>query len=108
MNIYTLVLADNESGKSPYPIHVNEDGTVGRQDFWEELRGILSGVPEYLLGFQDVLSVNAVDLPFNLWLPEVDQAIGMFPVFLDNDYGEVWTHARPVSQVRVVESDQPS
>jgi hypothetical protein len=73
----------------PYPFHIDDDGSVLRQDFWR-------GEPARLLGFQSTQE-HRVDLFAHEWLATTDEAPeGWYPVFQDSD-GGIWAHAYPVS-----------
>lgn len=76
----------------PYPLHVNLNGDVLRQDYWQ-------GEPTALIGFQLDESVQTVDLLTSAWFNgEPDSAVGMFPVFMGRD-GNFYTDLRPVAKV---------
>lgn len=92
----TLNFAEMPSGKLPYPYHVLPDGQIGRQDVWK-------GDPARLAGFQRDLGVNnlfinTVDLALADFLADPDQAVGMYPVFIDAD-GDMGTYTLPVDSV---------
>lgn len=72
----------------PYPYHVNEDGSIARQDFWR-------GEPARLLGFQVKADEQVVDVFAAEWLSDDVNVDGMYPVFMDAD-GTIWNHAFPV------------
>lgn len=74
----------------PYPYHIEEDGKVGRQDFWR-------GTPYSLIGFQrgrrEVVVLAAED-----FVRDPDKALGLCAVFLDED-GSIWADTRPITKV---------
>lgn len=72
----------------PYPFHIEDDGSVARQDFWR-------GEPARLAGFQRTEEQH-VDVFAADWLADDSiDVTGMFPVFIDAD-GGMWNHAMPV------------
>lgn len=79
----------------PYPWHIENDGAVGRQDFWH-------GTPSRLVGFQTG-DVQRVTLTTEAWMAgDADAAVGLHPVFVDDD-GDMWNDERPVTSVGVSE-----
>lgn len=66
------------SGVSPYPYFIEENGDVGRQDFWK-------GNPLKLLGFSDTREVGKILLSFEDFRKELWLAIELFPVFINSD-----------------------
>ena len=79
----------------PYPWHIEDDGAVGRQDFWH-------GDPARLVGFQRD-DVQRVVLTTEDWLAgDADAAVGLKPVFVDSN-GDMWNDDRPVQTVTVTE-----
>lgn len=97
----TIHIANTTSGEYdvrkplPYPFHINDDGSVDRQDFWR-------GTPARLAGFQRESDVQHVDVFAHDWLSGDVDVEGMFPVFIDNG-GGMWSHTFPVTHVTVVE-----
>lgn len=77
----------------PYPYHIDDDGNVGRQDFWR-------GEPKSLIGFQAERDRHEVDLFFHDFWDDPEKAVGMFPVFVDAG-GTFWNHLWPVTSVSV-------
>jgi hypothetical protein len=88
----TIQPATATGGPRPYPYHVQPDGRIARQDFWR-------GTPAQLAGFQRNLRRNQVDLLCDAFLADPEQAIGMFPVFVNAD-GGMDTLKAPVESVR--------
>lgn len=79
----------------PYPFHIEDDGSVARQDFWR-------GDPAKLVGFQRG-NVQRVVLTVEDWIAgDADAAVGLKPVFVDSD-GDLWNDDRPVQTVTVSE-----
>lgn len=77
----------------PYPFHINEDGSVGRQDFWK-------GKPQRLLGFNDKPEMGDIKLFVKEFWKRPKLAIGMYPVFKKKTGGWV-THIIPIESVSV-------
>jgi hypothetical protein len=76
--IDNLTADGRELTQLPYPLFVSEDGSVGRQDFWN---GRISRV----VGFMRDLAVQQVDLWWkNAWT-EPARAIGMYVVAVSAD-----------------------
>lgn len=76
---------------SPYPYHIDEEGFVLRQDFW-------NGDPHALLGFQKLVHRQQLDVPVqDWWALSPESVVGMYPIFSGN--GEIYTDTRPVSKV---------
>jgi len=65
--------------KVPYPHHLDEQGNVGRQDFWR-------GDPLKVIGFSRTKRVGTVSIyGFN---PEhTEELVGRYPVFMDSGNG---------------------
>lgn len=68
----------SELTKEPYPFHVTEGGHIGRQDFWK-------GRPQMLVGFQDLIDVLKVDLPWAEFWRYPQTAVGKYAVTADTD-----------------------
>lgn len=79
----------------PYPYYITENGDVDRQDFWK-------GDPSALVGFQNDINVQQVDLLREDWWNNPHDAIGRHPVFVD-DKGHLWAHKQAISEVRILE-----
>lgn len=80
----------------PYPFHIEPDGSVARQDFWQ-------GTPARLAGFQvdpKVMKVEIFDFQWLADLDTVERVVGMHAVFIDSS-GSMWTDRRPVERVTV-------
>jgi hypothetical protein len=66
-------------GVLPYPYRIAKDGSVGRQDFWR-------GTPTQLIGFvHDRDTIGEVDLEFDQFWADGNDAVDMFPVFAHAD-----------------------
>jgi hypothetical protein len=80
-------------GILPYPYHVDQDGNVGRQDFWK-------GAPLRLIGFVDRAGAGEIDLTLEAFLDDPDEAVDAYPVFehADGDW-HTYGDAR-IAQVR--------
>ncbi len=85
----------------PYPYWIDEDGSVGRQDFWQ-------GTVTTLVGFQADATVQKVDLLCEVFLADPVKAIGMFPVFIGSELGKpnagpsMFTLTNPIDTIQVV------
>lgn len=87
-----------ELTKLPYPFHVNDDGTIGRQDFWQ-------GDPAAVIGFQAKLDVQHVDLFWSDFLTDPQRAVGMYLV--TRDRAGTWsTHENAIQSVTM--HDEPN
>lgn len=92
----TLILQPKTraNGQMPYPYFIEEDGNVGRQDFWK-------GEPLKLIGF-DInpsdhgMSNKSVDLSDFIRDPEI--AVNMYPIFEHKD-GEWYTYEDKIKSV---------
>lgn len=75
----------------PYPYFIDENGLVGRQDFWH-------GYPERLLGFSIKKTAGKIDVPFEVFWREPKKALGLYPVMKHK--GDEWkTHVIPIEAV---------
>lgn len=82
----------------PYPFFCDAaTGRVGRQDFWQ---GEVSGI----IGFQQQLGVQHVDLFWGDAAQQPERMHGMFPVLVDAD-GNLSTWTTPVTRTTVTEED---
>ncbi len=86
------------NGTLPYPFFVDEDGMVGRQDFWK-------GNPKKFIGFSEEPKAGDIKYArvqyFNMKVtPEVS---GMYPVF-ERDDGSWYTGTNPIESVKFLES----
>jgi hypothetical protein len=84
----------HEMTKLPYPFYVYEDGTVGRQDFWQ-------GDPSRVIGFQKSLSVQHVDLWWSDAVRDPSKAVGMYVVTCNVD-GQMGVHLTAIASAEVV------
>lgn len=82
------------TGKLPYPFFIDEDGLVGRQDFWR-------GQPFRLVGFVAVGADYEIALTVQNWLTAPESAVGMEPVMEDED-GSWATFPGVIEQVRAL------
>ncbi len=80
----------------PYPYFINEDGSVGRQDFWK-------GNPKKLIGFSAQPSTGSILVFRNMFFEKPEAAVGLYPVF-EADDGHWFTQTNPIESVRVLES----
>jgi hypothetical protein len=77
--------------KLPIPYHINENGTVRRQEYWK-------GDPAQLAGFMRRINVHEVDLTHEDFWRDPTAAVGMYPVFIRAD-GSMFNLTNKVSQV---------
>lgn len=83
-----------ELTKLPYPFYVNEDGEVGRQDFWQ-------GDPAHVIGFQRDLAKQSIDLWWDEVVQDPKQAVGTYLVTTSAE--GVWsTHQIAIAEVSMV------
>lgn len=82
-----------ELTRLPYPFHVAEDGSIGRQDFW-------AGEPLEVIGFQKDLAVEQIDLWWSDCLEDPQAAVGMYVVTRDKN-GGMATHVQAIQSVTV-------
>jgi len=69
---------ERSNGVLPYPYFIKSDALVGRQDFWK-------GKPFKLLGFSKIPEPGDIDLMFSDFKKNTSKAIGMYPVFANED-----------------------
>lgn len=77
----------------PYPYHIEKDGAVGRQDFW-------NGNPARLVGFSEKPKAGNVDLELAQFIEKPELAISMFPVFEKSD-GSWYTDTNYIAGVHI-------
>lgn len=82
-----------EDLRQPYPYFIEENGLVGRQEFW-------NGKPYELLGFNRTTKTGEISSPFKEFKKDINAAIGMFPVFKSKT-GMIETHTNPVVKVNL-------
>lgn len=75
-----LTADGQELTQLPYPLFVDGDGAVGRQEFW-------NGRILRVVGFQRDLAVQQVDLWWTSAWADPQQAVGMYIVATDRDGG---------------------
>lgn len=94
-----VIQPEQTGGALPYPWFIAEDGMVGRQDFWR-------GAPAQLIGFVHLPDTTGeVDLEFDEFWADGDEAVDMFPVFAHADGTfNTWGHRR-VASVRAEGGD---
>lgn len=79
----------------PYPFHVDENGNVLRQDFWR-------GDPAAVIGFQDRVDVQRVNLWWKQVVADPQRAVGKYAVTVDSD-GGMATRVVAIASVTVTE-----
>lgn len=85
-----------EGKRLPYPFHVRaEDGRVERQDFWQ-------GDPYSVIGFQNRVDVQHVDLWWAEAAADPNKIVGKFPVMTERDGGP-YTYTVAIESVSVRE-----
>lgn len=75
----------------PYPFHVDEQGLVQRQDFWK-------GKVYRVIGFQDVLERQRIDLHWSDAWANPELTIGRYVVTSDED-GQFSVWEAPIGRV---------
>lgn len=83
-----------EGKKLPYPFHVNEDGDVKNQDFWQ-------GDPARVVGFQNDEDVQRVDVRWSDVVADPELAVGKFPIMVGPD--GIYTYTVAIESVSVRE-----
>lgn len=68
-----------ELTRLPYPYFVAEDGSVDGQDFWR-------GEPDAVVGFQDDVDVQRLDLSWADAWQDPQRAVGKFPVLVEHGH----------------------
>lgn len=81
------------SSSRPYPYHIDKDGYVGRQEFWQ-------GDPYRLLGFNIQPVAGDITLELEDFIKDPKSAEGLYPVF-SNSQDDWVTHTTPIQSVRV-------
>jgi hypothetical protein len=82
----------------PYPFHVTETGDVLRQDFWQ-------GDPAVVIGFQDRVDVQQVDLWWQDVVDDPQRAIGKYAITMDT-VGNYSTRVIAIASVDVTEQPE--
>lgn len=84
--------------KRPYPYHVVGEGEhlgyVLGQDLWR-------GDPYALVGFQDRVDEQTVNLRLRDFIADPDRAVGKYPVFSDANTDQFYTEIVAVASVTV-------
>jgi hypothetical protein len=83
-----------ELTKLPYPFFADEHGMIGRQDFW-------NGRVLRIVGFQEDLAQEMIDLFWDDAYAEPEKAIGMY-VVTENQHGDWVTHMTAVRSMNVL------
>lgn len=97
--IDNLTADGQEMTQQPYPLFVSEDGSVGRQDFWD-------GRILRVLGFQRDLAVQQLDLRWAYAWTEPEKAVGMYVVAVDKD-GNMFNLDTAVESITVEGPERP-
>lgn len=87
-----------ELTRLPYPYHVHQDGSIGRQDFWR-------GEPKRVVGFTADLAKQQVDLWWHEAFAEPERAVGMYLV-TQNEDGNMHTVVNAIAEATVTEVDR--
>jgi len=81
-----------ELTKLPYPFHVDTDGSIGRQDFW-------NGYPLRVIGFVADPNRMQIDLYWEEAVKDPQRAVGMYVVAVGAD-GTYSTYVVAIASVR--------
>ena len=78
--MYKLQPAERDDGTLPYPYFIDEQGLVGRQDFW-------NGKPYKLIGFQPKPKTGVMKgtIDIKIFFEDPQKAVGMYPIFADTE-----------------------
>lgn len=87
------IVDGHEMTRLPYPFHVDEDGTVQRQDFWR-------GDPAAVVGFQRDLSVQRIDVWWDEVVADPQRAVGLYVVTV-TAAGQMGVHLAAIASVAV-------
>lgn len=85
-----------ELTKLPYPFFADEQGMVGRQDFW-------NGDPYQVIGFADELEVHEINLSWGEAVKNPSLAVGMYLVTSDAA-GNWGTHEHEIAECELIKS----
>lgn len=88
----------SELTKLPYPFFVDEEGKIGRQDFWR-------GEHAQVIGFQKDLAVQKIDLWWRDALEDPQQVVGMYLVTADSK-GDWFSHSFAVRDIAVEREEE--
>lgn len=88
-----------EGKKLPYPYHIDIDGKVLDQHFWQ-------GDPYSVVGFQRQADVQMIDLWWDAVVKDPQSAVGMYPVFTEKGKG-LYSYRLAVESVEVREVATP-
>lgn len=104
MKIITIQPANTTDGTYdvhqpvPYPFHIEvATGEVLRQEFWR-------GEPASIIGFQNDVDVQTVDLLWRDAVKEPQKMVGLFPVF-SRDNGSMFNLTTPITSAGTSEVD---
>lgn len=97
--IDNLTADGQEMTQQPYPLFVSEDGSVGRQDFWD-------GRILRVVGFMRDLAVQEVNLWWKDAWTDPQQAVGMYVVARDKD-GQLFNLDTAVESITVEGPERP-
>lgn len=77
----------------PYPFFIEENGNVGRQDFWR-------GKPLRLQGFNPTRVSGVVEGTIGLedFFKDPQRAVGMYPI-MEHEGGDFFTYGDPIESV---------
>lgn len=89
-----------EGTQLPYPFHVTEDGDVEDQEFWR-------GDPKAVVGFQDDVARQRVDLWWRDVVADPQRAVGKYPVMVQDKQNasgtNLYTYVIAIQSVEVRE-----
>lgn len=86
----------HEMTKLPYPFVADENGDIEHQDLWQ-------GNPLKVIGFQNDLAQQQIDLWWKDAMSDPQQAVGKYLVTLDSQ-GDWGSHTTAIASVEVLES----
>ena len=77
----------------PYPYFIDEQGLVGRQDFWK-------GRPYKLVGFngKPKTGIDGKTIDLDIFLKDPQKAVGLYPIF-EHENGEWYTYEDKIDSV---------
>ena len=78
MKVIEIQQKDQTDGTRPYPYFISKNGNVGNQTFWQ-------GHPLKLLGFSKKPVAGKMEVVLQDFFFNPEQAIGMYPVFMDKN-----------------------
>jgi hypothetical protein len=98
MKTITIQPATRPTLQLPYPFHIDEEGNVLRQDFW-------NGEPSRVIGFSPIEEsrFHEDQIDVTEFLKDPNTAIGMYPIMEHAD-GKWFTYKDKIESVSVNEN----